>query len=108
MKQILKEKMEKELKELSILTCQELIKAYKKDVLVEYANENALSIEKDEDGDVSHIVFTKGGPYVHLDFYGGRFGCVVAEDLENISQSSIPMSIWSEMRSELEDYYEQY
>jgi hypothetical protein len=108
MKTILKEKMEKELKELSISTCRELIKAYEKGELREHINERALSIQKDEDGDISHIIFTQGGPYVHLDLYGNRFGCVVAEDLENITHSAIPMSIWSEMKSELEDYYEQY
>lgn len=108
MKQILKEKMEKELRELSSLTCRELIKAYKKGELCEYIEENAINIEKDEDGDIFRIVFTIGGPYVHLDLYGGRFGCVVAEDLENIAQSAIPMSIWDEMRSELEDYDELY
>lgn len=106
MKPILNQKRERELKELSVITCQGLIEAYKNDELREYISEEALEIRKDGDGDISQIVFSLGGPYVHLDLYGGRFGCVVAEDLEHITQSAIPMSIWADMRDELEGYYE--
>jgi hypothetical protein len=106
MKNILKEKMEKALKKLSILTCQELIKAYEKGELIKYVRKEALSIQKDEDGHISHIVFTQGGPYVHLDLAGDNFSCVVSEGLEYLSKSAIPMNIWSEMKSELEGYYE--
>ena len=96
-------KIEKELKELSIITSKELIEAYEKGEIREYVDENALSIQRDEDNDISQIVFTIGSPYVHLDLYGGNAGCVVAEDLEHIIHSAIPWKIWFGIKDELEE-----
>ena len=98
-------KIEEELKGLSIITSKELIKAFEKGELEECVNEKVLSIQRDEDNDISHIIFTKGGPYVHLDLYGVRAGCVVAEDLEHIVHTAIPWKIWFGIKDELEEIY---
>ena len=101
MKKILKEKREKELKEKSNNICQELIKAYEKGELPEYIEESALSIEKDEDGDITHILFTYGGPTIYLDFEDSP-GVIIASHMYDKSQAAIPFSIWSDIRNELE------
>lgn len=95
-------KIEKELKGLSIITSKNLIEAFEKGELDEYIEESALSIHRDEDNDISHIVFSIGGPYVHLNLYGGRAGCIVAEDLEHIIHTAIPWEIWFGIKDELE------
>ena len=101
MKKILKEKIEKELKELSVLACQELIKAYEKGELIEHIDERALSVEKDENNKITHILFTYGGPTVYLDFED-RPGVVIASHMSDEAHSAIPWAIWSDIRNELE------
>ena len=96
---------EKELRKLSILSCQKLITAYEKGKLREYIGEEAMSIHRDDDNDITHIVFTKGGPFVYLDF-DEQPGLIIAKDFDTKAHSAMPWSIWLEIRNELEEIYE--
>ena len=79
----------------------DLVKAFNAGEVKEYVLENALSIERDEEQDITHIVFTFGGPFVYLDFEDSP-GVIIAKDRENRSQAAIPFSVWSDIRNELE------
>ena len=91
----------KELRQSAVSIKEELIEAYTKNVLPEYINERALSIEKDEDNEITHILFTYGGPTVYLDFEDSP-GVIIASHMDDKSQAAIPLNIWSDIRNELE------
>lgn len=88
-------------KELSSSICQNIIKAYEKGELLEHIEESALSIEKDEDNNITYILFTYGGPTVYLDFEDSP-GVVIASHMSDEAHSAIPLAIWSDIRNELE------
>ena len=48
-----------ELRQSAVSIKEELIKAYTENMLPEYINERALSVEKDEDNEITHILFTQ-------------------------------------------------
>ena len=91
-----------ELRQYAVRIEEELIEAHTKNVLPEYIYENALSIEKDEDNTITHILFTYGGPTVYLDFEDSP-GVIIASHMEFKSQAAIPLSIWTKIRNELEE-----
>ena len=82
-----------------------LVEAFNDGEVKEYVLENAYSIERDEENNITHIVFTFGGPFVYLDFEDSP-GVIIAKDLENKSQAAIPFSVWSDVRDELETIHE--
>ena len=90
-----------ELRQSAVSIKKELIKAYNNDVLLAFIEDRALSVEKDEDNEITHILFTYGGPTVYLDFEDSP-GVIIASHIDNKSQAAIPLSIWSDIRNELE------
>ena len=92
------------LRKTAVRIKKELIQSYTKGMLFEYINEESLSIEKNEDNEITHILFTYGGPTVYLDFENSP-GVVIASHMSDKSQAAIPFGIWSDMRNELEELY---
>ena len=84
----------------------ELVVAYSNGSLIEYISENAVSINRDEDGDLRQIVFTNGGPFVYLCFEE-RSGviCGYSSPMDEGSYSAISLMIWSDLRDEIEEFF---
>lgn len=98
-------KNQEEYKKLTIISRDNIVEAFEKGEIHYYISDRAISIEKDEDNDITHIIFTNGGPIVYLDF-DEQPGIIVAKDLDTKAQSAIPWSIWLDIRDELEETYE--
>ena len=79
-----------------------LVKASEEGTLDEYIGKHAISIERDDENDITHIVFTLGGPYIYLDFEDSP-GVIIAKDMDDKSQAAIPFSIWSDIKTDLEE-----
>ena len=80
----------------------DITKAYHSGSIKDYISSNALSIERNEENDITHIVFTIGGPFVYLDFEDSP-GVVIAKDMDGKSQAAISLAIWSDIRNILEE-----
>lgn len=91
----------KELRQSAVSLKNGVVKAAKEGTLPEFISNNALSIERNEDNEITHILFTYGGPTVYLDFEDSP-GIVIASHMSDESQASIPFYIWSDIRDELE------
>ena len=100
------DKNQAEYKNLTILSRDEIVEAYEKGKLCSYVWDEAIRVEKDDDGEITHIIFANGGPIVYLDF-DEQPGIIIAKDLDTKAQSAIPWSIWCDIRDELEEIYEQ-
>ena len=97
-------KNQEEYKKLTIISRDSIIEAFEKGQLRSYISDEAISIEKDEDNEITHIIFTNGGPIVYLDF-DEQPGIIYAKDLDTKAQSAIPWSMWIDIRDELEEIY---
>ena len=85
----------------------EFVEAYNNGSLIDYISEYAVSIKRDEDGELSQIVFGNGGPFVYLDFEE-RSGVVCGYDSPWDNEGSycaISLMIWSDVRDELLGYF---
>ena len=80
----------------------DIVEAYKSGKTKEYTSTNALSIERDEENNITLIVFTLGGPFIYLDFEDSP-GVIIAKGLDDKSQAAIPLAIWSDIRNILEE-----
>ena len=99
------EKNFQDLKKLSKISVNEIIEAYANDMVKEYVIENAFNVHRDGENDITHIVFSQGGPYVYLDF-DEQPGLIIAKDFDTKAHSAIPLETWIEIRNELEETYE--
>ena len=84
----------------------ELVQSFNNGELIDYISESAIEIKKDEDGDISQIVFGLGGPYIYLDFEE-RSGvvCGYKSPFDEGSFSAIPFLVWENMRDYIEDTF---
>ena len=94
-------KIEQELKKLAVSIRDNIVKAFEKGELQDYIFEDTLSINKNDEGEITHILFTYGGPTVYLDFEDSP-GVVIASHMDNQSQAAISIGIWSDIRDVLE------
>ena len=85
----------------------ELVEAYNNGGLIDYISESDASLSRDEDGDLSQIVFGNGGPFVYLCFEE-RSGVLCGYDSPWDNEGSycaISLMIWSDVRDEILDYF---
>lgn len=90
-----------ELRQSAVNIKKELIEAHTENMLPEFIEDSALSIERNEDNEITHILFTYGAPTIYLDFEDSP-GVIIASHMDDKSQAAIPFSIWSDIRDELE------
>ncbi len=94
-------KNQEEYKNLTLTEKDSLIEAFEQGKIDSYIYKRDAVIHRDDDNDITHIVFTNGGPIVYLDF-DEQPGLIITKDLDTKAHSAIPWAIWLDMRDELE------
>ncbi len=80
----------------------ELVSSYKKGTLYKLICDRAIEIRRNNDGSVSKIVFSTGGPNIYIEFYDSNVYVLVALDIYS-SKSKIPSDCSKELLEMLND-----
>lgn len=85
-----------------------IVESYENGKLFDYLSERVLEVKRDEEtNELEYLVFTIGGPAVHLDMGVERRGCICGySGFEKKAYATIPYDKWENIELEILEIFE--